>query len=386
MPSSGPVLRVGLVCPYSLEFPGGVQSHVLGLARHLLDQGHDPYVLAPGELPPQLHPSLDAGRFSNAGAALPLRYNGSVARVNFGPLSATRVRHWLRRHCFDLLHVHEPVTPSIAFLTLCAAEQPVVATFHTATSRSRSLQLAGGVLRRAAEKLHASIAVSETARRVVVQHLRRDPVVIPNGIRFADYVRTRSPDTGTGRPRLVFLGRTGEPRKGLDLLLTALPEIRRAVPELEVVIAGQGTRPLPAGCVRLGMVSESEKAEVLGSADVFVAPHRAGESFGIVVLEAMASGVPVVAADLVPFVELLGPAVSGGPAAGTLFRAGDPHDLARSVVKVLHRPDPAGTALAQQRARRYDWSTVGPAVVGVYRRVVAGGGVIPRRHEAGAAR
>jgi phosphatidylinositol alpha-mannosyltransferase len=371
VPSSGRALRIGLVCPYSLESPGGVQGHVLGLARHLVQEGHDAYVLAPGEPPPELHPALDAGRFSTAGAAVPLRYNGSVARVNFGPVSAVRVHRWLRRHQFDLLHIHEPVTPSVALLALWAAEQPVVATFHTATPRSRSMRVAAGLLRSLTQKLHASIAVSETARRVVLQHLRRDPLVIPNGIRFADFARTNRPASGTDR-RLVFLGRTAEPRKGLDVLLAALPAIHRAVPGLEVIIAGEGAKPLPLGCAQLGLVSEAEKAELLRSADVFVAPHRARESFGVVVLEAMASGVPVVAADLEPFMDLLGPAVPGGPAAGTLFPSGDPQALARSVIEVLQRPDPVSTALARQRARRYDWSTVGAAVQRVYRTALAG--------------
>jgi phosphatidylinositol alpha-mannosyltransferase len=380
---SGRGLRVGLVCPYSLASPGGVQNHVLGLAAHLLDQGHEAFVLAPGARPSAWHPTLDAGRFSNAGMAVPLRYNGSVARVNFGPLSAARVRRWLSRNRFDLVHVHEPVTPSIALLALWAAEQPVVATFHTATPRSRSMHLAGGMLRRVTEKLHASIAVSETARLVVVQHLGRDAMVIPNGLRFADYARTARPAIGTDRRRLVFLGRADEPRKGLDVLLAALPAIRRAVPALEVVIAGQGARPLPSGCDGPGLVSEAEKIDLLGSADVFVAPHRARESFGIVVLEAMASGVPVVAADLVPFVELLGPAVPGGPAAGTLFPSGDPEALARSVIDVLRRPDPARTALARQRARRYDWSSVGDAVLAVYRATMAAAGAVPDRQDVG---
>ena len=384
MPSSA--LRIGLVCPYSLEAPGGVQSHVLGLARHLVEEGNDAFVLAPGELPQAWPRDLDAGRFCNAGVAMPLRYNGSVARVNFGPLSAARVRRWLSRHRFDLVHVHEPVTPSIALLALWAAEQPVVATFHAATPRSRSMQLAGGVLRPAIEKLHATIAVSETARLVVIQHLGRDALVIPNGFRFADFARAPRPTASTARRRLVFLGRADEPRKGLDVLLAAVPAIQQAVPELEVVIAGPSGRQLPPGCAGLGLISDPEKIDLLGSADVFVAPHRARESFGIVVLEAMASGVPVVAADLAPFVDLLGPAAPGGPAAGRLFPTGDPQALARSVIGVLRRPDPAQTVLARQRARRYDWSTVGAAVLDVYRAVLDGGDTVKYRAGVGSAR
>ena len=302
-----------------------MQNHVLGLARHLRERGHVPSVLAPGELPTRLATALDEDEFTSAGAAVPLRYNGSVARVGFGPLSAARVRSWLRRGAFDLLHVHEPITPSVALLALWAAEVPVVATFHTATPRSRSMQLAGGVLRPALEKLDAQIAVCESARLVVVQHLGRDAVVIPNGFRAADFAPTPGPGRPADRrPRLLFLGRTDEPRKGLDVLLAALPAIREAVPDLEVVVAGQGARPLPPDCVGLGLVDERRKADLLASADVFVAPHRARESFGIVVLEAMASGAPVVASDLPAFAELLG-GIGPGPAErGVLFPAGGP--------------------------------------------------------------
>jgi phosphatidylinositol alpha-mannosyltransferase len=361
-------LRIGLVCPYSLESPGGVQNHVLGLARHLRERGHAPSVLAPGELPDRLAATLAEGGFTSAGTAVPLRYNGSVARVGFGPLTAARARSWLRRGSFDLVHVHEPITPSVALLALWAAEGPVVATFHTATPRSRSMQLAGGVLRPALEKLHAQIAVSESARLVVVQHLGRDAVVIPNGFRFADFAAAPEPARRPGRPpRLLFLGRTDEPRKGLDVLLAALPEIRRAVPDLEVVVAGQGARPLPRGCVAPGLVDEREKADLLASADVFVAPHRARESFGIVVLEAMASGAPVVASDLPPFAELLGGAGPGPAERGVLFAGGKPDDLARAVIETLRRPGPARSDRAADHSRWFDWSVVGRAVESVYR-------------------
>jgi phosphatidyl-myo-inositol alpha-mannosyltransferase len=185
-------LRVGMVCPYSFDVPGGVQNHVLGLARYLRQAGHRPCVLAPGELRSSTA-ALDLEDFASVGAAMPVPYNGSVARVNFGPLSAARVRRWLRNGKFDLIHIHEPITPSIALLALWAAEEPVVATFHTATPRSRSMQLASGVLRAAIEKIDAGIAVSESARNVVVQHLGRDAVVIPNGIRFEDFAKRRPP-------------------------------------------------------------------------------------------------------------------------------------------------------------------------------------------------
>src|SRR5687767_8211628 len=181
-----------MVCPYSFDVAGGVQNHVLGLARYLRQAVHRPYVLAPGELRSSAA-THDLEDFVSVGAAMSVPYNGSVARVSFGPLSAARVRRWLRNGKFDLIHIHEPITPSISLLALWAAEQPVVATFHTATPRSRSMQLASGVLRATIEKIDAGIAVSESARNVVVQHLGRDAVVIPNGIRFEDFAKRRPP-------------------------------------------------------------------------------------------------------------------------------------------------------------------------------------------------
>ena len=171
----------------------------------------------------------------------------------------------------------------------------------------------------------------------------------------------------------MFLGRTDEPRKGLDVLLDALPAIRRAEPDLEVIVAGEGHQSLPPGCRRLGRVSEADKVALLSSADVFVAPQRARESFGIVLVEAMASGVPVVASDLAPFVDLLGPAAPGTATAGRVFPAGDPAALARAVVDELRRPDPARTRRARRRARRYDWSAVGAEIEQVYRTVLTTG-------------
>ena len=367
-------LRVGMVCPYSFDVPGGVQNHVLGLARYLRQAGHRPYVLAPGELGAATE-GLDVEEFVSVGTAMPVRYNGSVARVNFGPLSAARVGRWLRKGRFDVLHIHEPITPSISLLALWAAEQPVVATFHAATPRSRSMQLAGGVLRGAIEKIDAGIAVSESARNVVVQHLGRDAVVIPNGIEFDDFNRWR-PSTGPGQlagsprpsdhPKLIFLGRLDEPRKGLDVLLAAVPLIMKTRPGLEVIVAGQGNRPLPEWCCSLGMINPEAKIALLNSADVFVAPHLARESFGIVLLEAMASGVPIVASELPSFLDVLGSPRDEGRL-GEVFAAGDPDALAASVLRVLDQPNPVRTLRAREAARRYDWSAVGATVVAVYR-------------------
>jgi len=364
-------LRIGLVCPYSFDHPGGVQNHVLGLAAHLRELGHEPYLLGPGA--PELPPSL-AGRFTCAGTAVPVRYNGSVARVGFGPGSAARARRWLADGDFDVLHVHEPLTPSVSILALWASEVPVVATFHTATPRSRSMQLAGSTLRGTVDKLDAGIAVSEPARRVVQRYLGRDPLVIPNGFNYAEFAPGGHPTDGWRggvRPRLVFLGRVEEPRKGLSVLMAALPAVLAAHPDLEVVVAGRGHRALPAWVRREASVTDAEKAALLAGADVFVAPQTARESFGIVLLEAMASGAPVVASDLPAFTHLLGhDRLVPGSGVGSLFPTGDPEALAAAVLGALRSRDAIGAERGRRHARSFDWSVVAPAVVEVYRRVL----------------
>lgn len=354
-------MRVGLVCPYALDVPGGVQHQVLGLAAWLRGAGHEVRVLAPGGLPAEL-PGFDPAHLTSAGAAVGVRYNGSVAPVAFGPLTAARTRRWVAGHALDLLHVHEPLAPSVSLLALGAARSPVVATFHTATPRSRALRLAGSALAGAIDRIDAGVAVSPTARDVVRRHLGRDAVVVPNGLDVAAYA-DGPVVRGTGGPRLLFLGRTGEPRKGLDVLLAALPALRRTHPDLEVLVAGPGRGPLPEGCRRLGLVEEDEKRALLRSADVFVAPHTARESFGIVLLEAMAAGTPVVASDLTPFGELLG---GTGDPAGRLFRRGDPASLATAVTAALAEGRSDRSDRAARLAARYDWSVVGPEVLAVY--------------------
>ncbi|HEY5783591.1 MAG TPA: glycosyltransferase family 4 protein [Microlunatus sp.] len=365
-------LRIGLVCPYSFDRPGGVQNHVLGLARALRELGHHPAVLAPGDLP-ALDPELD---FTSAGPALPVPYNGSIARVSFGPVTAGRVRRWLRDGEFDLVHLHEPITPSISLQALGFAETPVVATYHTATPRSRTMQVAGDALRRLIEKIDAGIAVSEPARDVVVRHLGRDPLVIPNGFDHASFLADPPPVgpwRGGDRPRITFLGRLDEPRKGLPVLLAALPAIRAAIGEVEVCLAGHGTPPARAaalkGCRVFGGIDETAKRDLLARTDVFVAPQVARESFGIVVLEALAAGAEVVASDLPAFVDLLrGPE---GHALGGLFRRGDAADLAAAVAAVL-RDDVRRQPNARSQTLRYDWARVAPAIAQVYAAVASG--------------
>ncbi|WP_028927723.1 glycosyltransferase family 4 protein [Pseudonocardia acaciae] len=366
-------MRVGIVCPYSFDVPGGVQSHVTGLAGALRALGHSVNVLAPAGASREERPEF----FTPGGRAVGVRYNGSVARLTFGPVAYGRVRRWLAEHEFDVLHLHEPIAPSLSMLALAMADGPVVATFHTATERSRALTTFQGVLRPLLEKITARIAVSPLARRVQVEHLGGDAVEIPNGVDVARFARAR-PLTGYPRPgvRTVgFLGRFDEPRKGMDVLLDAL----RAVPAggVRLLVVGRGDEAglrgragpeLAARIHVLGDADDDTAASALRSMDVYCAPNTGGESFGMVVTEAMAAGAAVVASDLDAFRRVL-----DDGRAGELVPTGDPVALAAALRALLDDDTRrAGLAAAgAERAARWDWPLVAAAVLRVYEAAIA---------------
>jgi phosphatidylinositol alpha-mannosyltransferase len=374
-------MRVGLVCPYSWDIPGGVQAHVRDLAEKLIALGHTVSVLAPGDDDtPDLPPYVVV-----AGKAVPIPYNGSVARLQFGVVSAARVRRWLRDGGFDVVHVHEPAPPSLSLLTCMIHDGPLVATFHAATVRSRFLSMFDTVLQPFLEKITGRIAVSPAARKVIVEHLGGDAVVIPNGVAVAHY---RAAEPLAGYPRaggtVGFIGRYNEPRKGMQVLLDALGLLVPERPDVRLLIAGRGDADgfradLPdavaARVQLLGQVSEADKARLLRSIDVYCAPNTGQESFGVILLEAMAAGTPIVASDIEAFRRVL-----GGGRAGRQFATGDPAALAGALVDVLDHPDLRERLVAAGReaVAPFDWDVIVTEVVRVYELAIAGAGVLER--------
>ncbi len=364
-------MRIGIVCPYSFDMPGGVQAHVRDLAETLIGLGHEVSVLAPADEDDDLPPYVVA-----AGRAVPVPYNGSVARLSFGPLSFARVRRWLRDGGFDVLHIHEPLAPSLSLLACLAARGPVVATFHTATTRSRALAAAEGMLQPVLEKISGRIAVSALARRVQVEHLAGGAVEIPNGVSVARFAGASPLPGWPGEGGAVgFLGRFTEPRKGFPILLDAIMRLDR--PDLRLLVAGPGDAEealagVPASVrdrvVMLGLVSDADKARMLRSVDVYVAPNTGGESFGIILTEAMAAGTAIAASDLDAFRRVLDEG-----RAGALFPTGDAGALASTLALLLD--DPAGRHDLAKRASaavaEFDWPTVASRVLDVYSSVVA---------------
>ncbi|WP_111508947.1 glycosyltransferase family 4 protein [Mycobacterium kyogaense] len=370
-------MRIGMVCPYSFDVPGGVQSHILQLAEVMHAAGHEVSVLAPAS--PHADTSLPDYVVSG-GKAVPIPYNGSVARLRFGPATHRKVKKWLQQGDFDVLHLHEPNAPSLSMLALNIAEGPIVATFHTSTTKSLTLSVFEPILRPMHEKIVGRIAVSDLARRWQMEALGSDAVEIPNGVDVASFATAPMLD-GYPRPgrSILFLGRFDEPRKGMSVLMGALPAVVERFADIEVLVVGRGDEaelretagPLAGHLRFLGQVDDVQKAAAMRSADVYCAPNTGGESFGIVLVEAMAAGTAVVASDLDAFRRVL-----DDGRGGRLVAVDDADDLATGLIDVLS--DDARRAryieCAAELVQRYDWSVVALQIMRVYE-TVAGSGV-----------
>ena len=366
-------LTIGIVCPYGWDTPGGVQNHVRDLAEFLIEAGHNVSVLAPAIDETVLPPYV-----VNAGKPISIPYNGAVARVLFGPIAFARVRQWITSGNFDILHLHEPAIPSISLLACWAAEGPMVGTFHAAAKHQKVIYAIGPILEPAIEKLSARIAVSEAARLTLTNHLETDAVVIPNGIyakRYANGVRQEKWSGNT----IGFIGRFEEPRKGLQVLLDALPIIARFAPDVRVLVAGPGDSEEVLKSIDaqlrhrfefLGRISETGKADFMSSVAIYVAPNTGGESFGIILAEALAGGACVVASDIAAFDSLL-----GGGEYGALFTSEDSTDLAKTIIDLLRDENKRHevSVKGKEHAQIFDWEVVAEQIFSIYEMAMVGG-------------
>ena len=365
-------LKIGIVCPYSWDTPGGVQNHIRDLAEFLIAAGHNVSVLAP---------AIDETKLPdyvvNAGKPISIPYNGAVARVLFGPVAFARVRQWISQGDFDLLHLHEPAIPSISLLACWAADGPMVGTFHAAAKRQKIIFAIGPILEPAIEKLSARIAVSEAARLTLTDHLDTDAVIIPNGIYVNRYSEGKSIQKWSGNT-IGFIGRFEEPRKGLSILVDALPVISRFASDVRVLVAGPGD---PEEVIEnidpqlrqrfefLGKITEAEKADFMSSVAVYVAPNTGGESFGIILAEALAGGACVVASDIPAFDDLLGQGQYGA-----LFESESATELAKVVIDLLRDENKRKelSSRGKERAQLFDWTVVAQQIYSVYEMSIVG--------------
>lgn len=354
-------LRVGLVCPYSLSIPGGVQAQVLGLARELRRGGHEVRVLGPCDGPPP-EPFV-----TPLGDSLPTAANGSVAPLAPDPSAVMRTLRVLRDEAFDVIHVHEPLAPGPSITTVTLHMAPTVGTFHAA-GRSSSYRVLAPVLRRLLGRIDHKVVVSKDALALVQGHLGGEYEVLFNGVETAE-IRATPPRRGD-RPAIFFLGRHEE-RKGLGVLLAALRDS-----DLDVTcwIAGDGpdTHRLrteygdDARLEWLGRISDSDKMARLRGASVFCAPSLRGESFGVVLIEAMAAGTPVIASDIAGYRNV---ATDGLDT--VLVPPGDAAALGAALRRVLGDPALAASMVehGHRRADEFAMSRLAAEYVAIYRRL-----------------
>lgn len=358
-------MKVAIVCPYAWDLPGGVQTHIRSLAAHLRTREHEVLVVAPRR-----------GRGTNeegvafAGRAVPIPANGSVAPLSFGPRSAIEVKRALEAFGPDVMHLHEPLIPSLSLLALLRTRFPSVGTFHASAEGSAAYALTKRPLVRVARRLSVRTAVSDAARELIRRYLPGDYLLTPNGVDAGTFANATPADVGPGK-KVLFLGRF-ERRKGLEVLIQAMARLRDLKAELLVAGSGPQDKEMRSLADRLlvdarflGRVDDEAKAPLYKRADVYCAPGLGGESFGIVLVEAMAAGTPVVCSDLPGF-----RAVAAN--AAVLVSPGDPGLLADAIKRVL-----TDDALAERMgkggsltASGYDWSRLVGNVEEIYRRAM----------------
>jgi phosphatidylinositol alpha-mannosyltransferase len=366
-------VKIGLVTPYIYPLPGGVNAHVGFLHQHLRERGHEVRILSSTH---GLQRSSE-GDIIRLGRGFSVPTNGSVGTLTVSPRFLSQVRAVLDRERFDLLHFHEPFVPFLSLVLLRESTSVNVATFHAYSGWSPAYEFGQRMLAGYARRLHGRLAVSGAARHFIDRYFPGDYKVIPNGVEIERFAGARPMERWLdGTPNILFVGRFEE-RKGLLHLLKAYRLLRREGHACRLLVVGGGpqerevrrylyTRGL-TGVELLGRVSEDDKARYYATADVYVSPATGRESFGIVLLEAMAAGAPIVCSDIHGYKGV----VRRGEQA-LLVPPGDQRALARAIGELLD--DPAARARmresGRERAREFGWDRVAARVDDYYGFVV----------------
>jgi phosphatidylinositol alpha-mannosyltransferase len=365
-------VKIALVSPYDIAQPGGVSDHITHLRSEFTHLGYETVVLAPRAR----KGGLEVGEgFYGVGRPIAIPSNGSTARLTFDVTLYAAVKALMRRERFDVVHVHEPLVPVLPYMVLLNSGATNIATFHAFRQSSAWYTALKPYMNLLLSRLDARIAVSGPALEFVSQYFEGAYEVIPNGIDVARFLDPEPmPWAADGRPRILFVGRFSEPRKGFKYLLRAMPLVHQQFPEARLVVVGTGRPEKYAGLMErygianvdfVGHVPFAELPRYYASCDVFCAPSVARESFGIVLLEAMAAGKPVVAGDNPGYASVL---THGRE--GLLARPKDEQALALALVRLL-----ADAGLRRQfgawgraSAGRYDWPLVARRVLDLYDR------------------
>ena len=364
-------MKIAMVSPYDFTWPGGVTIHVSQLARELERSGHEVQVLAPHSPSRECQ---DGDLLVPLGRSVPLPSNGSIARVSLSVWLARRIRALLQREQYDIIHLHEPMAPILPLTVLEYSNTVNVGTFHACRNRQHLYRMSRPVIKRWRSRLHGSIAVSPAAMRYVSEAFPGEYEIIPNGI-DVDHFSQRAlpwPQYQDGKTNLIFVGRL-EKRKGLRYLLEAYGKLKWDMPDLRLIVVGPGTPDKDSYHVLssqnlqdvefVGRVPYDDLPRYYASADVFCSPATGGESFGIVLLEAMAAGKPIVASDIEGYRGVMQHGVQG-----RLFQNKSVESLASELQTLILDPDMRRKMGEQGRttAEQYRWQVVARRVEQYY--------------------
>jgi phosphatidylinositol alpha-mannosyltransferase len=369
-------VKLALVSPYDFAYPGGVTEHVANLAEQFLARGHEVHVVAPSSDDETEPISSFGAPVHRIGRVVSIPANGSVARITLSLRSYLQAKRLLQEQQFDLIHLHEPMMPALPLTVLRHSNTTNVGTFHAFRNTPLTYFYGKPILRPFFRKLHGHITVSSAAQEFVGEYFPADYRVIPNGIDYARFFSRYSPlpQFADARPTVLFVGRL-EKRKGLKFLLRAWPRVLERQPDARLVVVGRG-RPLEGyrrfaarqgwssdDVVFAGYVAGEDLPRYYQSCDVFCAPNTGQESFGIVLLEAMAAGAPIVASAIAGYRDV----VSDG-FEGLLVEPRNPGAIADAVCRLLGNPELRASMrrAGQQKAQQYDWPRVATQVLDYY--------------------
>ncbi len=364
-------MKIAMVSPYDFTWPGGVTAHVSQLAQELTGCGHQVKVLAPHS-PSREGSELET--FVPLGRSVPVPSGGSIARVSLSWWLYRRVREILEQECFDIIHLHEPLAPVLPLCVLECSNTVNVGTFHAYYHRQHLYRFSQPIMKRWHQRLHGGIAVSPAAHKYVHNFFPREYRIIPNGI-DVDHFTNRArpwPQFQDGKTNILFVGRL-EKRKGLKYLLEAYSRLKWEYPDTRLIVVGPGNldkdshRILsarnPQDVVLVGGVPYDDLPRYYASADIYCSPATGQESFGIVLLEAMAAGKPIIASAIEGYMGIIG---SGEQ--GLLFPRKDPEALAKALAVLIDNPDYARQlgATGRRLVEKYRWKVVARQVETYY--------------------
>ena len=363
-------MKIALVSPYDFASPGGVVGHISQLYEQFIKMGHDVRIIAPCS---RTEAFLEHKDLIAVGKPVPVPSAGSIARVTLSPLLSSSVRAILEREKFDVVHLHEPLGSTLPFITLGISQSINVGTFHACHRVPRGYQIARPFAIRWFRRLDGKIAVSRPAMEFIGKHFPGEYEIIPNGIDLEHFSADVPPieEFCDGKLNILFVGRL-EKRKGLKYLLGAYKEVKRKLPDSRLIVVGPGERREYEGLVKkmnledvtfVGYVSYEDLPRYYKTADVFCAPATGGESFGIVLLEAMAASRPIVASANEGYASVMSHGVEG-----LLVPPRDENALASALITVLGDESLRQEMGARGRlnAEKYSWQNIAQRVMDYY--------------------